>query len=123
MTEQDVAFFSLEGVMRFDEKAVASCLRKGELSQRALEMLARLIEGSHQEGLSLQLKGQGKGWTPMFEKAQATDRHMEIGAFVDKRTAEGCTVEDAVFDASEEFDLSEATIRRDLQMYRLYNTD
>ena len=112
------ARFSLYGIMRFDGRAVATALRSGTLTKVDLENLASFIEGSHRTGIKLAIKGQGKGWKPMFERAKAFDRLMAIGKFVDQKKAEGCTPEEAVIDAAIAFNLSEPTIFRDLSLYR-----
>lgn len=119
LTGGDLAFYSLVGVMRFNAEAVADALRAGTLSPFAIECLAKLIDGTHSGGLRLSLKGQGKGWKPIYETAQAYDRLMEIGRFCEERRTSGCSYEEALLDAAEKFGISEATVARDWRLYRL----
>ncbi len=118
LTLDERARYSLFCVMRFDRDAVAAALRAGSLNRIAIESLAKLIEGSHPTGIRLAVKGQGKGWKPIYDRAKSYDRLMAIGRFIDARVSERCSLEDAVIDATEAFGLAEATIYRDLKLYR-----
>ncbi|WP_375178088.1 hypothetical protein [Sphingobium yanoikuyae] len=116
--EEHSVFFSVSGVTRFDAKAVADALRHRHLTPMEAHGLANLLEGKHPHGLKLVMQGQGKGWKPIAEGAAAYRRLMLIGKFVEEKVLSGCTTEDAVFDAAIEFCCSEATIYRDLRLYR-----
>ena len=111
-------FFSIYGVIRFDAAAVAGALRDGRLTPMQAHGLANLLEGKHPQGLTLKMQGQGKGWKPAAEQAARYNRLMSVGAFVTRRLKVGQTLEEAVMDASEEFGVSDATVYRDLNMYR-----
>ncbi|MBP6363761.1 MAG: hypothetical protein KA329_09600 [Novosphingobium sp.] len=118
LTPQQRANYSLLGAIRFDAPAVADAIRAGSLPPFAMECLAQLIEGSRPNGVRLAIKGQGKGWKPIYEKAKAFDRLIAIGGFIDEQIAKGCSVEGAVIEAAETFGLSEPTVYRDLSWYR-----
>lgn len=118
INEEQRLLLGLWGVIKFDAAALAHALRSRSLTPIEAEFLAKMLEGKHPLGLELKLKGQGNkvNWS---EAAAAYDRLMAIGRFVDAREAEGITTQAAVFDACEEFGISEATIYRDLALYRL----
>ncbi len=118
LTPDEIVRFSLMGLMRFDAVAVADALRNGRISPLGLISLAKMIDGTHSMGLRLVLKGQGKGWRSMHDNAKHYERVMSIGEFVDRRLIDVATVEEAVMDAAEHFQLSEPTIYRDLRLYR-----
>ena len=118
-SDDERVVFSVIGLMRFDAQAVAQALRSRPLNPREAHGLADLLEGKHPNGLRLEMQGQGKGWKPIYEKATAYDRLIAVGKFVEARQADNNTLEEAVIDAAEEFQISESTVYRDLQLYRL----
>ena len=117
--ERALVLASVLGLARFDAALVASALRRGTLSKLAAHGLANLIEGKHPEGLKLVMQGQKKGWKPALEAAASYERVLAIGDFVSRKLADGDTKEGAVIDASEAFEVSEATIYRDLRLYEI----
>ena len=118
-TEDERARYSIWGFMRFDAAAVANLLRSRPLSRAEAGLLGKMLEGQHPLGLRLEVRGQGKGWKPMFEKAWAYRRTVAIGSHIDAQLEKGCTVEEAVIDAAEAFNVSEPTVYRDLSLYRV----
>lgn len=117
--ERMAVFGSVYGLMRFDSARVAAAVRSGTLSPMEANGLANLLEGKHPRGLRLVLQGQGKGWKPLIESAQHYERVMAIGAFVLNARKNGLTAEQAVIDAAEQFNLSEPTVWRDLNIYKM----
>lgn len=112
------AFYSVYGLIRFDPKAVALALRNGTLTSMEAHGLANLLEGTHPQGLTLKMMGQGRGWKPAAETAARYDRLMMIGTFLERSLLAGNKMENAVIDAASEFGISEPTVYRDFQMYR-----
>jgi hypothetical protein len=119
ISDDDRVLFSVIGVIRFDAHAVANALRSRPLSRLEANGLANLLDGGNPNGLHLEMRGQGKGWKPIYETATAYNRLMAIGSFIDTQMSDNNTLEEAVLDAVEEFRVSEATVYRDLRLYRL----
>lgn len=120
LSEEERAFYSIVGAIRFDSQAVAKRLRSGPLSLFESRILADLMDGNNPQGLRLELRGQGKGWIPMAESAAFWNRMMAIGQFVESELERGRDLDDAVHNATEKFGLSEATIFRDLRNFRQF---
>ena len=119
LSDDERAFLSLLGVIRFDRTAVANVLRKRPLSNLEGLALANLIEGKQPQGLRFEIHGQGKGWRPLAETASAYDRLVSIGERIDKGIVAGQKTEEVVNDLAEESGLSNPTLYRDLRLYRL----
>lgn len=117
-TEDERARYSILGFMRFDAAAVANLLRSRPLTSAEAGLFGKMLEDQHPLGLRLEVRGQGKGWKPMFEQASAYYRTVAIGDHVAAQLGKGCTVEEAVIDAAAAFNVSEPTVYRDLSLYR-----
>jgi hypothetical protein len=118
----ELVFLMLHGMVRWDGVAVADAVRSGSLSPLQTEALARLLDGTAASGLKLELQGQGRGLTTQ-EKAERYERIVAVGEFIAERLRTGETWEAAVIDAAEHFGVSEPTVARDLQLYRVLTAE
>lgn len=118
--ELEQALSVIWGIDRWDGELVARAVRSGALTQSRLfpEALAKLFEGTHPQGLRLVMHGQGNAST-VSERAQLYDRLMSVGAFIETALSSGETWENALIDAADQFNISEATAARDLRLFRL----
>ena len=111
------------GITRWDGHSLASYLRKTPKPSRIVILaIASLIDGSRPDGMHLKLRGQGSGMT-IKEGANAYNQVLEIGEFFREREAVGETWEEVVFDASEQFGISEATVSRRLALFKILQAD
>jgi hypothetical protein len=123
-SELERALLMLWGASRWDGDLVAKVLRSGcfKKSQLFPEAMARLLDGTHPEGLRLLLRGQGN--SPTVEEASIKyDRLRAVGAYVEDRLSAGENWEAAMLDAAEQFGISEATVARDHRLHRLVLED
>lgn len=122
MTEKQAdlhsVFMSVYGIAKFDVQAVANAVRNRTLTSMEAWGLANLLEGKHPDGLFLKLHGQGNAET-IQEGAIHYQRILSIGRQFYGKMAVGDTEEGAVNEIADELNLSEATVRRDLRIYRL----
>lgn len=105
------------------DRESAEAVRNRSLTPGEAHGLANLLEGTHPQGLRLKMTGQGKGWWPIVEGYKAFQRAKAIGAFVEERLKSREPWEGAVIDAAEQFGVYEATVSRDVRIFRLMNEE
>ena len=106
------------GAKRWNGAVVSEYLKANNPPNRLVIVgLAKFLAGDSPKGLHLKMHGQGNALTS-FESYREYYDALAINEYFQEHCKPGLSQESVVFDAAEQFGVSEATVRRRLRVHK-----